>query len=227
MSLFRAAVLLVLIPLAGAASRAIAQNDFRHPSSSVNASLSYATKEVNPSGPLEPLTLQRVISQKVHAGGGYDITLPVSGPSGIECRRSPVVGEHTLIFIFSDILQSGNVAVTGGVGSINGAFIYQDLMVVPLSGVANAQTLTLTLTNVTDRFGQTLPTTSVSARFLLGDTNGDGSVNAGDALQTKNRSGQDVSPTNFRSDVNTDGTVNTGDAFVVRSRSGDSAGVEP
>ena len=55
---------------------------------------------------------------------------------------------------------------------------------------------------------------------LLGDTNGDRFVNAGDALQTRNRSGQTTDATNFRSDVNTDGFVNSGDTTVVRSRSG-------
>ncbi len=55
---------------------------------------------------------------------------------------------------------------------------------------------------------------------LVGDTNGDGFVNAGDALQTRNRSGQATDATNFRSDVNVDGFVNSGDTTVVRARSG-------
>ncbi len=55
---------------------------------------------------------------------------------------------------------------------------------------------------------------------LVGDTNGDRIVNSGDALQTRNRSGQATDTTNFRSDVNTDGFVNSGDSTVVRSRSG-------
>lgn len=55
---------------------------------------------------------------------------------------------------------------------------------------------------------------------LLGDSNGDGLVNAGDALQTRNRSGQATDTTNFRSDVNADGFVNSGDTLVVRANSG-------
>ena len=47
-----------------------------------------------------------------------------------------------------------------------------------------------------------------------------GFVNAGDALQTRNRSGQATDATNFRSDVNADGFVNSGDTTVVRARSG-------
>ncbi len=45
-------------------------------------------------------------------------------------------------------------------------------------------------------------------------------VNAGDALQTRNRSGQATDTTNFRSDVNADGFVNSGDTTAVRARSG-------
>ena len=45
-------------------------------------------------------------------------------------------------------------------------------------------------------------------------------VNSGDAIQTRNRSGQLTDANNFRSDVNTDGTVNSGDSFIVRSKSG-------
>ena len=55
---------------------------------------------------------------------------------------------------------------------------------------------------------------------LVGDTNGDRFVNAGDSLQTRSRSGQTTAATNFRSDVNTDSVVNSGDTLVVRARSG-------
>ena len=58
--------------------------------------------------------------------------------------------------------------------------------------------------------------------MLIGDTNGDRVVNAGDALQTRNRAGQATDGTNFRSDVNLDGFVNSGDTTAVRARSGNS-----
>jgi len=91
---------------------------------------------------------------------------------------------------------------------------------VNLTGVTNAQTTTVSLTNVTDGFGQVLPNASASASFLVGDTNGDRFVNAGDTIQTRNRSGQSTDATNFRSDANVDGFVNSGDSFLVRLRSG-------
>jgi hypothetical protein len=60
----------------------------------------------------------------------------------------------------------------------------------------------------------------VPVGFLIGDLNGDGAVNSGDAQIVRNRSGQVANSTNFRADVNRDGAINSGDAFVVRSRSG-------
>ena len=76
------------------------------------------------------------------------------------------------------------------------------------------------LTGVTDQFGQVLPDTHISIGLLVGDVNGDGVVNSGDALQTRSRSGQSTDANNFRADVNLDGAVNSGDALAVRTRSG-------
>ncbi|HEX8280755.1 MAG TPA: dockerin type I domain-containing protein, partial [Chthoniobacterales bacterium] len=61
---------------------------------------------------------------------------------------------------------------------------------------------------------------NVRMGVLVGDTNADRLTNAGDVLQTRNRSGESCSATNFRSDVNADGTVNAGDSLVVRNSSG-------
>ena len=95
-------------------------------------------------------------------------------------------------------------------------------MTVNLTGVANAQTVAVNLSNVTDEFSQVLANTTVNASFLLGDTNGDRMVNAGDAVQTRNRAGQAVDETNFRSDVNLDAFLNSGDTLTVRGQSGNS-----
>ncbi len=95
-------------------------------------------------------------------------------------------------------------------------------MTVNLTGVLNAQTLRIELRDVTDVLAQVLPVTLVNMGVLIGDTNGDRFVNTGDALQTRNRSGQATDATNFRSDVNADGFVNSGDTTTVRSRSGTS-----
>ena len=88
------------------------------------------------------------------------------------------------------------------------------------SVACNANDVGITLIGVRDTFGSTLANTTAAIGLLRGDTNNDRFVNAGDALQTRNRSGQVTDPTNFRSDVNTDGIVNSGDTIEVRARSG-------
>jgi hypothetical protein len=105
---------------------------------------------------------------------------------------------------------------------VGSPIINGNTIVVNLSNVPNAQTVTLSLQNVTSTSAQTLPNTPVNVAFLVGDTNADRSVNAGDVLQTRARSGQVTDSTNFRFDVNADGGVNSGDATVVRSQSGNS-----
>ena len=169
-----------------------------------------------------PLQLTSAVSRKAHGGGGdFNIDLPLSGTPGVECRSTG--GAYMLVFSFSNNVVSGNASVTSGVGSVTGTPSFSGSeMTVSLAGVTNAQTVTVTLSNVTDASSQVLANTPASAGFLIGDTNGDRTVNSGDALQTRNRSGQAASVTNFRSDVNADGFVNSGDALVVRSRSGTS-----
>ncbi len=170
------------------------------------------------------LALGAAVSRKAHGvAGNFEVNLPLAGAPGIECRTGGANGNHTLVVTFSNSVVSGNAMVTGGMGSVIGAPVFSgNTMTVDLTGVANAQTLIVTLSNVTDTFAQVLPDTAVSAGFLTGDTNGDGFVNTGDSIQTRNRSGQATDSTNFRSDVNTDGFVNSGDTTAVRSRSGTS-----
>ena len=88
---------------------------------------------------------------------------------------------------------------------------------VNLTGVANAQRITVTLQGVNGSGDLGVP-----MGVLVGDTNGDGFVNTGDTTLTRSRSGQTATATNFRSDVNSDGTVNSGDQIVVRALSGTS-----
>ena len=128
-----------------------------------------------------------------------------------------------MVVTFANNVVGGSASVTSGMGSVAGSPTFSgNTMTVNLTGVGNAQTVALNLSNVTDEFSQVLADTAVNASFLLGDTNGDRSVNAGDALQTRNRAGQAVNSTNFRSDVNLDGVLNSGDTVIVRGQSGNS-----
>ncbi len=166
--------------------------------------------------------LVSAVSRKTHAAAGiFDLSLSLTGQPAVECRSD--VSGHTLVLTFMNELTDGSASVTEGTATIAGNPNYSGrTMTVNLAGVTDGQTIAVTLTNVTDIFGQTLPSASIRMSVLRGDSNGDGFVNAGDALQTRNRSGQAAGTSNFRSDVNADGFVNSGDTLVVRSQAGNS-----
>ena len=169
-----------------------------------------------------PLQLTTAVSRKTHGGAGdFDITLPLAGEPGVECRSTG--GAYTLVFTFSNNVVSGDASVTTGIGSVLGSPTFSgNTMTVNLTGVTDVQKITVTLSNVTDSFAQVLPDTAVSVNMLIGDTNGNKTVNAGDVAQTKGQSGQPVGAGNFRNDVNVSGSINAGDVAQVKANSGHS-----
>jgi Dockerin type I domain len=166
------------------------------------------------------LALATAASRKDHGSAGtFDIDLPLAGEPGVECRNSG--GNHTLIITFSNTVVSGNAAVTSGIGSVAGNPVFAgNTMTVNLTGVTDVQKITVTLSNVTDSFAQVLPDTAVSVNMLIGDTNGNKSVNASDIGQTKGQSGAAVTSANFRTDVNANGSVSASDIAQVKANAG-------
>ncbi len=173
-----------------------------------------------------------VVSRKAHgAQGNFDINLPLSGTSGVECRRGQGTGQndHTIVVTFGSapsVSGSPQATVTSGTGTIgsngvpNGGAVTVsgNTVTIPLTSVANAQLLTVTLNGVT--VGANSGNVVIPMGVLLGDTNDSRNVNAGDALQTRARSGQITDGTNFRSDVNPDGAIAAGDVIIVRGQAG-------
>ncbi|PYK85483.1 MAG: hypothetical protein DMF47_10110 [Verrucomicrobia bacterium] len=174
--------------------------------------------------PIPALQLTLAVSRKTHGSAGtFDIPLPLSGNPGVECRTGGATDDYTLVFTFTNNVTSGNASVTSGIGSVSGTPIFSgNTMTVNLTGVANAQTLTVTLSGVTDEFSQVLPDTPVSVNMLIGDTSGNGVVNATDVAQTKAQVGQPVTGSNFRTDVNASGIINATDVAIVKAHSGQS-----
>jgi hypothetical protein len=145
--------------------------------------------------------------------------LPLTGNPGIECRSSAAAGGYQIVLQFPNSVSSpGVAAVTSGPGQVQGATVNGSTVTVNVSGLVNAQTTVITLNSVTT--GGITGNVSVPIALLVGDTNWDGVVNSGDALQVRSRSGQLVNATTFRYDLNGDGLVNTGDAIMVRARTG-------
>ena len=94
--------------------------------------------------------------------------------------------------------------------------------IVNLTGVTNAQTVTVTLTGVSDTAGNSTPSLSAKMGVLAGDTNADRFVDSADISQVKSQSGNPVNSTNFREDLNLDGFLDSADIGLVKSKSGSS-----
>jgi hypothetical protein len=159
--------------------------------------------------------LTSAVSELTHGGAGtFDVNMPLSGTPGVEDRSA---GIYSAVLTFTNgPITSGTATVTAGTGTAGSPTFSGNTMTVPLTGVGNAQTITLTVNNVNG----VLPTASVNMSFLIGDTNADGTVNSADIGQTKSQSGAPVTGANFREDVNVDGNLNSGDIGLVKSKSG-------
>jgi hypothetical protein len=167
--------------------------------------------------------LNAVVSRKTHGTAGvFDIDLPLTGASGIECRSGGANGDYKMIFTFANTLTSvGSARVSSGTGSVassnldsNDAHNY----IVNLTGVANAQVITISLTNVHDSAGDFSSAVSVQMGVLLGDVNASGRVDAADVSSVRQQTLQPVTSSNFREDVNVSGRIDAADVSIVRQQ---------
>ncbi len=176
-----------------------------------------------PSAPI----VQGAVSRKTHGSvGTFEVDLPLSGTPGIEGRSGGATGDYTIVITFlANVSVNGNpqAAVTSGIGTIgsggtgNGGMVLTsgNVLTIPLTNVANAQTIQVTLSNVNGSTNVTIP-----MGVLTGDSNGSGAVNATDVSLVKSRSGQSVDATSFRLDGNVDGSINSTDVSLVKASSG-------
>jgi hypothetical protein len=159
------------------------------------------------------------VSRKTHSGAGtFDVNLPSTGNPGVECRIGAVTGVHQIIVNFASNVTVTSASITSGTGNADNFSVSGAQVTVNLSGVTNAQVITLKLAGVSD--GVNTGDVLVRMGVLSGDTTGDGHVNASDVAQTKAQSGQAVTAANFRQDVNSNGALNASDVSLVKSRSG-------
>lgn len=170
------------------------------------------------------------VSRKMSgANGPFDLILPLSGATAVEARTGGATGDHQLVLTFkSPVTVIGNpqAQVTSGIGDIgtgglsNGGVVGVNgaTVTVPLTNVANAQRISITLNNVSD--GTNTSNVTISMGVLVGDVNGDGAVNSSDISQVKSKSGQNVNASNFIADITADGSLNSADISLVKSKSG-------
>ena len=191
--------------------------------------ISYARQTAGPSiktSPIFTTCLQTasilpvsVVSRKTHGNAGaFDVNLPLTGSHGIECRTGGASGDHQVLVSFANAVTVGNASVTSGTGMVSSFSVNGAVVTVNLTGVANAQTITITLTNVSD--GTNTGDVGIPMGILLGDTTANASVNSSDISQTKGQSGAAVVDSNFREDVTVNGEINSSDISVVKAQSG-------
>jgi len=179
-------------------------------------------------------TVQSAVSRKTHGGAGaFDVNLPLTGTAGVECRASGGTNDYTMVITFA-----GNVTVTGspqaqltmGTGCVGSGGVCTgnvsvsgNVVTIPLTTIANVQTINVRLNGVNNA-GAAAPATdfNIPMSILIGDTNGNRTVNAADVAQTKGRLGQTINVTNFRSDVNANGSINAADPAIIKQNSGTS-----
>ncbi len=174
------------------------------------------------SGDVMPVQLVSVGSRKVHGGAGpFDINLPISGTPGIECRTGGANGDHQIVFSFANTLTGvGSASVVGGTGTVSSNLIGSDAheYIVNLTGVTNAQLISVTLSNVNDSVGNSSCVVSASMGVLLGDMNGSGRVDAADVSLVRQQTLQQVTTSNFREDINTSGRIDAADVSIARQQ---------
>jgi hypothetical protein len=86
---------------------------------------------------------------------------------------------------------------------------------IPLTEVANAQTINVRLFQVNGGGNLVIP-----MGVLGGDVNANRTVNVTDVALTKSRINQAVNLTNFQSDVNANGSINARDVAIIKSKLG-------
>ncbi len=167
--------------------------------------------EINLTAP----TLVSAVSRKTHgAAGTFDISLP-----GVECRSGGPTNDYEMVFTFGSPVTVDSAVLSSGVGSlsmVSGSGT--NTITVDLTGVANAQYVTVKLLCVDD--GSNVGTVSATMGVLIGDTTASGQVDASDVSQVKSASGAAVDGTNFREDVTVNGNINASDVSLTKSKSG-------
>lgn len=176
-----------------------------------------------------PVTAISAVSRKSHggvAGSPFDLSLPLSGTPGVECR-SPggtpggVGIDYQIVFTFPTTVSintgagTQGAAVTSGIGSVaSTSGNTTSAVTVNLTGVTDIQRITVTLLGVND--GTNANDVGVRMGLLTGDVNGSGVVTSGDTNLCKAQALQAVTTLNFRNDINGSGAITSGDANLVK-----------
>ena len=157
----------------------------------------------------------RAWSRKVHgASGTFDLPLSsVASNPTTEPRQGPT---HTIVFTFDGAVTAGTATIIEGTATAGAPTFSGNDMSVPLTGVANAQYVTVAVSGVTTSGGGTGGAT-IRIGFLAGDVNQSRVVAFADLGLVNAQLAQMLSATNFLKDVNASGTLTVADKGVTNT----------
>jgi hypothetical protein len=121
-----------------------------------------------------------------------------------------------LVFTFANNVSVQGASVTSGSGSVMNFNVMGNQVTVNLTSVTNAQTIVVTLTNVSD--GLNSSDVQATMGVLLGDVNASRHVDAGDIGLIQQANSQTANSTNFRDDVNCSGHIDAGDIGITQQQ---------
>jgi hypothetical protein len=162
-------------------------------------------------------TLVSAASRLSHGSAGtFDVNMPISGTSGVEDRDAS--GTYLAVFTFNTAVTSGSASVTSGTATAGTPTFSGNDMMVPLTGVANAQIVTIHISGVN---GGTA-TADVPFGFLIADADASRVVDKPDRTAIQGQVHMTVTSSNFRDDVDHDGRITNRDVTEVKTHRGQS-----
>ena len=160
--------------------------------------------------------LMAVVSRKAHGSAGiFNLTIDHRiAPAGLVSVEPRAVGNgHQIVFQFDTAINAAGAPTTTA-GAVAAQISGTAEVVVTLTGVNDAQRVTITLPNIN---GAGVDAT-VSLGLLSGDVNQSRNVNAADTSATKARAGQPANTDNFYYDVNASCIITAADVSAVKAR---------
>jgi hypothetical protein len=163
-----------------------------------------------------------VVSRKTHGSAGdFDINLPLSGTRGNECRSGGTSNAYTIVYTLDrTVIGARTATVTQGTATVGAPTLgpSANQITVPLTGVSNAQHLTISLNGVEDASGKILNNLVGRMDVLLGDVNASGRVDAADVSLVRQQTLQPITTSNFREDINASGRIDAADVSIARQQ---------
>lgn len=157
------------------------------------------------------------VSRKTHGSvGDFDVDLPLTGTTGIECRTGPNSGDEKIVLTFA-VPVNVNSATATCAGLPASATASGSVVTINCVGITNAQTIAVNLNGVSD--GNVTANVTVPVGILLGDVDASRRTDGGDVTLVRNQTVNTPTQANFRADLNASGRIDAGDIAIARQAS--------